>query len=502
MLLAASAESQTAPRDTTIDGQHYTLHPIETLIAQLGRNAATPITYRHTAFQGRLFATLDTVYAPLDLEDIHFLDEVALNGVVFVAPVHIRQAVFANGLSLQRSRFSADVDFSAGQFPKHATFKEAEFRGGVNFSASRYTAVASFVAADFAGRENRFDRTAFDHAAYFDEAHFSGRADFQDATFADLASFKETVWQQGASFAGARFGGRALFWDARFAAETTFATARADGEIAFNRSTFTGPVAFAGFIFAQPALFNRVTCADEATFAGAYFRKTADFTDGTFRSDLRLDAIFNQALDLRRASIQLLDLQRPASSDSTFAAPARLYLQQTHYRHILVRWHQLAGHLAAADTLALDDLEPVYATLRRQLHAQGLKRDADACFVEWMERRRQHASWTDSEFYALSLLQTTTRYGTDPTHFAGSAICIVLLFGLAYRLGRDAIEMPHGDTSPSLAACLLFSLQTFIRCDASPLRLTGPIRLLADLQALTGWIYLGLLLAILLAQFS
>ena len=235
LLLTASAESQTAPRDTTIDGQHYTLHPIETLIAQLGRNAATPITYRHTAFQGRLFATLDTVYAPLDLEDIHFLDEVALNGVVFVAPVHIRQAVFANGLSLQRSRFSADVDFSAGLFHKHATFKEAEFRAGVNFSASRYTAVASFVAADFAGRENRFDRTAFDHAAYFDEAHFSGRADFQDATFADLASFRETVWQQGTSFAGARFGGRALFWDARFAAATTFATARADGEtIAIN----------------------------------------------------------------------------------------------------------------------------------------------------------------------------------------------------------------------------------------------------------------------------
>ena len=501
LLLATPAAPQTAPADTTIDGQHYALRPIEMLIAQLGQHTATPISYRHTAFQGRLFATPDTIYAPLDLEDIHFLDEVALNGVIFVAPVRMRQAVFANGLSLQRSRFLADVDFSAGLFHKHATFKETEFRAGVDFSASRFTAVAAFIGADFAGRDNFFTRTTFDNAAYFAGSQFSNHADFQDAAFADLASFKETLWQ-GASFAGARFGGRALFWDARFAAETTFATARADGEIAFNRSTFTGPVSFAGFIFAQNALFNRTTFVDEVSFAGAYFRKTADFTDGTFRADLRLNASFNQSLDLRRARISRLDLQDPTGADSLFTTGTRLYLQQAHYRHISTRWRTLAGHLAAVDTLSFDDLEPVYANLRRHLQNQGLSRDADACFVERMQRRRHYASLTDPSFYALSLLQLSTHYGTDPIRLALSIFCIVLVCGLTYRLGRSAFAALPDTAPPSLAGCLLFSLQTFISTSTSPWHLTGAMRLLALVQALAGWICLALLIATLLSHMA
>ena len=502
LLIATPSEPQIAPADTSIDGQRYTLRPIETLIAQLGRNTSIPIRYRHTAFQGRMFTTLDTVHAPLDLEDIHFLDEVALNDVVFAAPVRIRQTVFANGLTLQRSRFLAPVDFNASRFHKHATFKAAKFRAGVDFSASRYTGIASFIGADFAGRETTFTRTAFGNAAYFASARFTSRTNFQDAAFADLASFKETLWQQNVSFAGARFTGRALFWDARFAAETTFATARADGEIAFNRAAFSGPTSFAGFIFGQSALFNRATFADEATFAGAYFRKKADFTDGTFRGDLRLNAIFNHSLDLRRARITLLDLQRPVNSDSLFATGARLYLQQAHYQNILAHWHPLANHLAASDTLSPDDLEPVYANLRRHLQAQGLKGDADACFVGALEHQRRHTGWTDPGFYALSLLHTTTLYGTDPIRFASTVLCAVLLFGLAYRLGRSAIATPHDDSPPSLAACLLFSVQTFIRHGAPSLRPIGPLRWLVCLQALLGWLCLGLLVAILLSRLA
>jgi len=502
LLLATPSEPQTAPADTSIDGQHYALLPIETLIAQLSRNISLPITYRHTAFQGRLSAALDTVHAPLDLEDIHFLDEVALNDVVFASPIRIHKTVFNNGLALQRSRFLAPADFSADLFHKHATFKEAAFLAGVDFSTNHYTGIASFIGADFAGRKTAFTRTTFDNAAYFDGARFTGRANFQDAAFADLASFKETLWQHNASFAGARFTGRTLFWDARFAAETTFATARADGEIAFNRAAFAGPASFAGFIFGQSALFNRTTFTDEATFAGAYFRKTADFTDGTFRGDLRLNAFFNQSLDLRRARISLLDLQLPTSSDSLLATGARLYLQQAHYQHLLTRWRPLAHHLAASDTLATDDLEPVYANLCRHLQAQGLRRDADDCFVESLQQQRHHMGWTEPEFYALSLLQTTTRYGTDPTRFASTILCIVLLFGLTYRLARSALEMLHDNSPPTLADCLLFSVQTFIRHGAPSLRPTGPMRWLVCLQALLGWLCLGLLVATLLSRLA
>ena len=502
LLLATPSEPQTAPADTSINGQRYTLIPIENLIAQLEKNTSLAITYRHTVFRGRLFAALDTVHAPLDLEDIQFLDEVALNDVVFTAPARIRQTVFANGLALQRSRFFAPVDFSGARFHRHATFKDAEFRAGVDFSTSHYSGIASFIGVEFAGRESYFNRTTFANATYFAGARFISRAFFQDAAFADLASFKETLWRHNASFAGTRFNGRTLFWDARFAAETTFATARADGEIAFNRATFAGPASFAGFVFGQSALFNRVVFTDEANFTGAYFRKIANFTDAMFRSDLRLNAFFNHSLDLRRARIALLDMQLPASSDSIFASGAPLYLQQAHYQHLLARWRPLAHHLAASDTLATDDLAPVYANLCRQLKAQGLKRDADDCYIESLQQQRRHLGWSNPGFYALSLLQTTTRYGTDPTRFASTVICIVLLFSLTYRLGRCSLDTRRGTSPPSLSDCLLFSVQTFIRYGASSLYPAGYMRWLVCLQALLGWLCLGLLVAILLSRLA
>ena len=146
--------------------------------------------------------------------------------------------------------------------------------------------------------------------------------------------------------------------------------------------------------------------------------------------------------------------------------------------------------------------DTVYANLRRHLQAQGLKGDADACFVEALEHQRRHTGWTDPGFYALSLLHTTTLYGTDPIRFASTVLCAVLLFGLAYRLGRSAIATPHDDSPPSLAACLLFSVQTFIRHGAPSLRPIGPLRWLVCLQALLGWLCLGLLIAILLSRLA
>ena len=195
-------------------------------------------------------------------------------------------------------------------------------------------------------------------------------------------------------------------------------------------------------------------------------------------------------------------MQGSADADSLFTTGTRLYLQQAHYRHILTRWRTLAGHLAAVDTLSIDDLEPVYANLRRHLQNQGLSRDANACFVEGMERRRRHSSLTDPGFYALSLLQLSTRYGTDPIRLAFSACCIVLVCGFAYRLGRSAFATPPDTAPPSLAACLLFSLQTFISTSTSPWHFTGAMRLLALLQALIGWICLALLIATLLSHMA
>lgn len=504
---AVAAQTLTVAGDTTIAGQAYAVLPAEVLLVQLRRaDADSPIVYRRTVFQGRLFAPaarLDTVRAALDLEDVRFLDEVALSHVVFLAPVHFSRATFEGGLSLQGARFQDTVNFSAARLHRHATMKQAVFLGGVDFTDSEYNAVCSFIGAQFRGGENVFSRTRFTNAAYFERAHFTAAADFQDAAFADIASFKETVWDRDVSFAGARFGSRALFWEARFAGASTFATARADGEISFNRAVFGGTASFSEFIFAQAARFAQVTFRGDVSFAGAYFRKEADFTGSSFNGDLLdLNAFFNHTLDLRHTRIPTMNLQSVSLADSTFATGAKLYLQQADFQQIRFRWQQLEGHLTAADTTSLEDLEPVYATLRRQLQRLGLRGDADACFVEWMERQRHSLGWTDPWRYGLEFFRVTTGYGTHLSRFAFSAAGCILLFGLLYRLGCDSLH-PLGDARrPSLRDCFFFSLQTFIRgCTISWIP-TGKMRLLVHLEAVVGWIYLAFFVAILLSLFS
>ena len=212
-------------------------------------------------------------------------------------------------------------------------------------------------------------------------ATFAAPATFTDAAFAGIASFKETTWAQPISFAGVRFADRALFWDARFAEEVLFDSGRADGEVAFDRARFSGEASFADFTFARTASFRSATFG-QARFDGAYFRQEADFSESEGRV-IRLGAFFNRSLDLSRAAFALIDL-RTAEADSTFAMGSHLYLHQPRFGRIQVRWPQLAGHLAAADSTHAAALDPTYAALYHQFLAQGLNGDAAACHAERM----------------------------------------------------------------------------------------------------------------------
>ena len=391
LFLSTALIAQTPAADTTIAGQTLPLLPIETLIAQLKLPAdAPPVVHRQVAFRGRLFAPtsgLDTLRVPLDFEEVYFLDEVSFSQVAFLAPVRFERAHFAGGLSFAQARFIDDFSLRASHLAKHATFQKTHFLGDADLTASRFAGVASFVGAHFAGHSAHFAQTQFDNAAYFEQAAFAAPATFTDATFAGIASFKETTWAQPLSFAGVRFADRALFWDTRFAEDVSFDSGRADGEVAFDRARFSGEASFADFTFARAAHFRSATFG-RARFDGAYFRQEADFSESEGRV-IRLGAFFNRSLDLSRAAFALIDL-RPAGADSTFAADSRLYLHQPRFGRIQVRWPQLAGHLATADSTHAAALRLSDSTERlRSKPRSNLRRPVPPIPSPRLERRRR-----------------------------------------------------------------------------------------------------------------
>ncbi len=473
--------------------------PIDTLIAQLQRPAnGPPIVHRQVAFQGRLFAPsagIDTVRVPLDLEDVYFHDEVSFSRVAFLAPVRFERTHFAGGLSLTEAHCTAPLALYASHLAKHATFQKTHFRGSADLTASRFAGVASFVGARFAGQHARFAQAQFDEAAYFEQAAFAAPATFTDATFAGIASFKETTWAQPSSFAGVRFADRALFWDAHFAAQGSFDSGRADGELAFDRARFSGAASFADFTFARAARFRAATFG-QARFDGAYFRQEADFSASEGRV-LRLGAFFNHSLDLSRAAFALIDL-RPRGADSTFAAGSRLYWHQPRLGRLQVRWPQLAGHLAAADSA--HSLDPTYAALYHQLLGQGLNGDAAACRAERLDRQRLDRAWHEPTRWGLELWRLSADYGTAPQRVLALMFAVVLLCGLAYRMAAHSMRPASGASRPTLADCIAFSLYTFVHVNSRAWAATGKLKLLAVVEALLGWVFFGLLLAAALAR--
>ena len=485
--------------DTTIAGQRYSLISAEELLNRIQR-AAAPIHLRQTAVVGRLYAPasgLDTVGVPLHFDGVLFLDEVTLNNVSFLGSLHCERTIFDDGLSLVGTHFKEAFTLRESQSGKHLNLKSAQFEGDVDLSDSYFAEPSSFIEVYFSSRA-RFNRTSFGAAAYFEKARFSGQTEFNDARFVGVTSFKDATWEEDALFTGARFRERAIFWRTRFLNEADFTSVRADGEISFNAATFAGTAKFTDFTFAQAAYFA-TTVFDQAIFHGSYFRKEADFSDSEGRT-LRFGSFFNRSLNLRRAIIGTLDLRPAKGADSTFAHDTRVYLSQAYFNRILVRWAQLQGRLASADSTSSAALEPAYASLRQHFLIQGLERDAEAVLLEQLDRQRNALGPSAPKRWALELWHLSSDYGTNPLRLIFLSLCSILIFALFYRMAAVSIQPICGEGKPTLIDCIGFSIHIFTHAGYRTWHARGKLKVLTGFEALVGWISLGLLFALVLAN--
>ena len=497
-LCATAARAETAA-DTTIAGQRYSLIDAEKLLNRIQR-AAAPIHLRQTAVLGRLHAPtagIDTVRVPLHFDEVLFLDEVTLNNVSFLGSLHCERTIFNDGLSLVGTHFKEAFTLRESQSGKHLNLKSAHFEGDVDLSDSYFAEPSSFIEVHFSSRA-RFNRTSFGAAAYFEKARFSGQTEFNDVRFVGVTSFKDAIWEEDALFTGARFRERAIFWRTRYLNEADFTSVRADGEISFNAATFAGTAKFTDFTFAQAAYFASIVF-DQAIFHSSYFRKEADFSDTEGRI-LRFGSFFNRSLDLRRAIIGTLDLRPGKDADSTFAHNARVYLSQAYFDRILVRWAQLEGRLASADSNSFAALEPAYASLRHHFLIQGLERDAEAVRFERLEHQRNTLGLSEPRRWALELWRLSSDYGTNPLRLIFLGLGSILGFALFYRLAAASIQPICGERKPTLIDCIGFSIQIFTHAGYRTWNAKGRLKVLTCFEALIGWISIGLLFALVLAN--
>ena len=506
LLLAPTALSAAqAISDTTIDGESYEVVPIEAVLLRL-RTAlsGSAIELRGAAVRGRLFAPtagIDTVTASVRFADVHFLDEVSFNGVVFRQPVEFSDCVFGGGLAAFGAVFETDLDMSGCHSRSHLSFKQAQFIGQVDFSDCQFDAVSSFIETRF-GAEVSFARARFEDAAYFERAEFEGKTRFDDAFFERRAVFQAAQWRRSADFSGVRFEEQSLFRRAVFESHASFETVRFFNDASFTGATFDAGASFRGATFIRQSRFDRMAARGETSFAASLFRKRVSFRGSRFHGDLVLSGSFMDTLDLVDARGGTADLRLPADElsasrgDSTLRTGGRLLLEGAQFDQLLVRWSQLQGRLAA-ETGSLADLGPVYTFLSRQFEARGLPDDARQCRVEWMEQQRTGLPWSSARKYSLTALWLTTRYLTDLSRLALFMMGTGLVFSLIYFFSTRITGRPLGFLESAW-----FSVRALLGTFLPQPRPTGFVRLLALVELLIGWCCLALLVATLVALFA
>lgn len=170
-------------------------------------------------------------------------------------------------------------------------------------------------------------------AVNFSHTFFLGSVDAQGAEFVQAVHWAETRFTQPITFAGARFRqiadfGGSIFFDKanfnqiRFEGQTTFEGSEFQASGSFNRSQFQRPATFSRTTWQKAADFAQTRWQDQALFTKAQLNQTF-FADAVFeKSAIFREAVINQPVNLRGASI----LDQIDFSDAEFAQAAMLNL--------------------------------------------------------------------------------------------------------------------------------------------------------------------------------
>lgn len=258
-----------------------------------------------------------------------------------------------------------------------------------------------------------FNGSIFYRAVSFENTKFNGIARFDGATFNDYANFGESVFDEPASFSEAKFRDSANFWSSRFNGSTTF-----------KKSEFLAPVDFHRSEFQDIAIFNFANFGGyEINFENSNFNGIADFRQAEFDGNaIFVGAIFKEGADFTGSRFNL-------SSDflgSRF--DKALFFRKIKFNDLNIDWSSIHNRLISD--------EPGYILLIRNFKDLGQFDDADNCYYEYREWKRNNRPF-DTAKLLDSLAWLTCGYGVRWFHPIFSGFFVIIAFGIYY----DVLDM-------------------------------------------------------------
>jgi uncharacterized protein YjbI with pentapeptide repeats len=256
-----------------------------------------------------------------------------------------------------------------------------------------------------------FNKSIFNKPVNFEKTKFYGTSCFEGTQFQDYANFNQCKFFRYTTFREAKFRESASFWRSSFFNFSTFRNSKFDGSRAdFHRCEFRDNVSFnfANFnvdetnfensIFNYAVNFQKVRFNGKALFLGSKFKNEADFSESQF----------NSSSDFLGARFE-----------------KELYFNNVKFDKLNVNWDSIRYKL-------VDD-EPGYILLINNFKRMGQFNDADSCYYEYREWKRNNRpayEWTEQIWDLLAWI--SCGYGVRWTHTIITGGFIILLFGIYY----------------------------------------------------------------------
>ncbi|MGB5099015.1 MAG: pentapeptide repeat-containing protein [Methanothrix sp.] len=327
---------------------------------------------------------------------------------------HINRSLYDTsilGLTENAKIVTSEIKIINATIEGNVNFGETVFYSPIDFSGSNFTCFAIFHGAQFSTYTNVFsDVAVFSGIANFNNARFYNGIDFIGAS--GPTYFMDTEFDKIAHFWGAKLY-NAWFSRAKFnSTYIDFRKAQFIGQASFSEAQFDvndGPLfkeaQFNGDVYFRGTKFNGTS-----NFIGSQFSRNVDFTYAEFGGD----AVFNGAK----------------------------------FSGYIVGWRNL-------DNVFKCDDEVTYLGLIQDLKDHGQFTDADNCYYDYMNWRRDQ----DSGFSKVSdwLFCAICGYGVKPQRPIIFGGIIIIIFGIIYYLGSRHYPFVTSNNWQKMIESIFFS---------------------------------------------
>ncbi|ASA78262.1 potassium channel family protein [Thermococcus sp. 5-4] len=456
---------------------------------------------------------------------VKFLGGVSFFASVFLDDVHFDRTIFSKGsekyLNFMWVRFKGDAYFHNCSFRGNVDSRDTIFHKTAYFSRSTFDGWVKLYGATFKG-ETDFSECSFlrdfvvTDANFFETVSFAGSKFGESSNLESWVNLSNVVFSKGVRFDECTFNLPFHLHQVEFKEEVSFETSEFNREIVFSNVVFSDYVSFSEAIFRAPSIFGQLSIGmipvleysgiaiEEDPDSPVIFKGPTNFSASVFEGYSYFEGtVFKEDVSFEGASFN-----EPISFQGKPENEKFKFHGKLDFFHVDIR--KGIDIDIPSEWFKLPEAEIEARRVQRLTYEkEGKREEADRMFVLEMRAKRRarlkNAQGKLSKvkayvhnFVEWLLADLPSEYGTNWVRLFLFSLLVIIGNAVPYTIWSKLIE-GFPETSSyfiRFANALYYSLVTFTTLGYGDMHPTGWLKALSAIEALTGAVFMALIVAV------